>query len=235
MPHAAELRPRTRLDCLVRPGRARCDAARRRQGREPGRTDPGGNPRPARIRRHHLRLPRLSAGNGARSPHRRADRGVERRGRRGAARHRLPGTGGDRGSADAGRPARANRSRLPRAGRGAGRGALVGDRRRPRRSLVRRAAVYLPQHRGRGGSGRRGAALLGLALRGARDLLPRERRLGPQRGRSRRAGAADGAVAGVGRDVHDRPDFQRPGAGRDRGRVRAGRGRRIGPGQPRSL
>ena len=235
MPHAAELRPRTRLDRLVRPGRARRDAARRRQGREPGRTDPGPNPRPARIRRHHLRLPRLPAGHRPRSPHRRTGRGLERRGRRSAAGHRLPGAGGDRGSADARRPAQRNRSGLPRAGRGAGRGALLSHRRRPRRSLVRRAAVHLPQHRGRGRSRRRRAALLGLALRGPRDLLPRERRLGPHRGRPRRARAAHGAIAGVGRDVHDRPDLQRPGAGRDRGRVRARRGRRLGPGQPRSL
>ena len=200
-------------------------ATRRRQGRQPGRADPGRTPGPARLRGHRRRLP---AGHGrGRRPRRAADavrRGVQPSTTRGSptrpsgCRRWCARRASRRGG---GRRAR----RLPPAGRGrAGRRALVGHGRGRRRHLVRRDARDLHQ-RGRrrraAGTARR---LLGLAVRRAGHRLPGQPGLTEEPAhRSRRP--ADGGLRAGGRALHRRPVDRRPRPDRDRRRLRAGRGR----------
>ena len=112
--------------------------------------------------------------------------------------------------------------------------ALLGDGRGHRRHLVRRHARDVHQRRRRRRRARPDRRLLGVAVRRAGGRLPG--RLRADRGagdRGRRA--ADGRLRAGRRDVHRRPGDRRPRPPRDRGRVRARRGRGRRPGRARHL
>ena len=204
----------------------------RRQGREPRRDDPRRRPGARRLRGRRADLRGLRGRDRAARPAGRAARRPRRRrhGRTGAARSRGPRAG--RGPGDAGLDHRGDHRVLRPGVRGRPRRArcrpLLGDGRGHGVRLVRGHERDLPEHHRRGIGCRRGAPLLGVAVRRAHRLLPGQARLQPDRHRHRGGRPAPDPVHAFGRDVHDQPGERRPRRARDRGLVRPRRGRRVG-------
>ena len=111
-------------------------------------------------------------------------------------------------------------ARLPAGGR-----AFVGDRGGPGRRELRRAAGHLPERAGGRRPGRRGTAVLGLAVERAGGRVPGAAAGRPRHPRDGRRGAGDGGGGRRGRAVHGQPG-QRPAA---RGRGRPPRGGSASP------
>ena len=162
-------------------------------------------------------------------------RRAARRTRRG--RHRRARAAVGRGAGDRARPRHAEvdpkgdlgrvRAGLRRRGRNVRGGALVGNRRGHRVGVVRRHERDLSEHQGRRLGRRRRAPVLGVAVRRAHRLLPRQARLQPDRHRHRRRRAATDPVDPLRGDVHDQSRQRSARRARDRKLVRVGRGRGV--------
>ena len=213
----------------------------RRKGREPRRAGRRRRARARGVLRHHGRLspvPRgqplarrpiaeILAGDRLRRPDRhRGERGVDPRAVAGGT-----DPGGHRARRSSPPTARSRPRSAP------GLRCRCGRRRPPRTSRARRSPASRTRtctSSGARGRGRRGAAVLGVAVDRSGGRLPPHAGLRPRVGAARRRRAGDVPVRGVRRAVHRQPGHVQPVRVLPERQLGARRGGRVGSGEPRS-